>query len=90
MKKEFDTEFKKKSVVLSYIKNNVTELAAELGIDSASLYRWRRVYKNAELIHFFQQNSSSINALERENERLQNLIEEAKREKEILKSQLMI
>jgi len=89
MKKEFDSEFKKKSVVLSYIKNNVTELAAELGIDSASLYRWRRVYKNAELIHFFQQNSSSINALERENERLQNLIEEAKREREILKSQLM-
>ena len=45
MRKKFDNEFKKKAVELSYARGNATEIAEELGIERALLYRWRKEFK---------------------------------------------
>lgn len=44
MRKKFDKEFKKKAVELSYARGNASEIADELGIDRALLYRWRKEF----------------------------------------------
>ena len=44
MRKKFDKEFKKKAVELSYARGSATEIAEELGIERALLYRWRKEF----------------------------------------------
>ena len=40
-RKKYDKEFKERAVELSKNRKNVSELARELGIKPAQLYRWR-------------------------------------------------
>lgn len=41
---KYDQSFKENAVKLSFDRKNVSELARELGISSALLYRWRKEY----------------------------------------------
>lgn len=41
---QFDDEFKRRAVEMSYSRNNIKELAKELGIRPELLYRWRSLY----------------------------------------------
>ncbi len=45
-KKEYDRVFKEHAVKMSYERNNIKELAAELGVSTERLYKWRREYKD--------------------------------------------
>ncbi|MDD3336452.1 MAG: transposase [Eubacteriales bacterium] len=45
IRKQYDEEFKKKAVKLSYASNkSVAEVARDLGIADGMLYRWRTKY----------------------------------------------
>lgn len=45
MRRQFDEEFKKNAVKLSYASDKpVVRVAADLGISDGMLYRWRRKY----------------------------------------------
>ena len=48
-KRQFSKEFKQEAVRLNYQRENIKELADELGIQAARIYKWRAGTKN--LIH---------------------------------------
>lgn len=41
-RKKYDSSFKERAVQLSKERNNISELARELGIPPSRLYRWRK------------------------------------------------
>ena len=41
VKRKFSKEFKQEAVKLSFQRDNIKELAIELGIDVARIYKWR-------------------------------------------------
>lgn len=41
----YDKAFKDNAVKLSFERNNVSELAQELGVEPMLLYRWRKEYQ---------------------------------------------
>lgn len=41
VKRNYSKEFKQEAVRLSYQRDNIKELAIELGIDVARIYKWR-------------------------------------------------
>jgi len=43
----YDHKFKENAVKLSYQRDNINDLARELGIRSELVYRWRREWFNA-------------------------------------------
>ena len=45
MRKVYDRVFKEKAVQLSYERQNISELARELGITAPQLYKWRKEYE---------------------------------------------
>jgi transposase len=45
-KRQFSREFKSEAVRLSYQRDNIKDLADELGIQAARIYKWRAGYKN--------------------------------------------
>lgn len=47
--KRYSTSFKEKAVALSYERENIKELAHELGIDSQRIYKWRKSAKAGKL-----------------------------------------
>ena len=45
-KRQFNREFKSETVRLSYQRDNIKDLADELGIQTARIYKWRAGEKN--------------------------------------------
>ena len=48
-KRFYSKEFKEKAVQLSYQRENLKELAGELGINVERLYKWRRASKSTSI-----------------------------------------
>ena len=46
VKRHFSNEFKQEAVRLSYERENIKDLADELGIQVARIYKWRTANKN--------------------------------------------
>ncbi len=90
MRKKYDKEYKKKAVELSYARGNSSEIAEELGIDKALLYRWRKEFKQYETNSFPGHGNPKMTDLERENVRLHKELRDAKMEREILKKAISI
>ena len=90
MRKKFDREFKKKAVELSYARGNASEIADELGIDRALLYRWRKEFSQYKDNSFPGHGTPKMTDLERENARLQKELREARMERDILKKAISI
>ena len=90
MRKKFDKEFKKKAVELSYARGNATEIAEELGIERALLYRWRKEFNQYDENSFPGHGNPKLTDLERENARLQKELRDAKMERDILKKAISI
>ena len=90
MRKKFDKEFKKKAVELSYARGNASEIADELGIDRALLYRWRKEFSQYKDNSFSGYGNPKMTDLERENARLQKELREARMERDILKKAISI
>ena len=90
MRKKFDKEFKKKAVELSYARGSASEIAEELGIDRALLYRWRKEFKQYNENSFPGHGNPKMTDLERENARLQKELRDTRMERDILKKAISI
>ena len=90
MRQKFDKEFKKKAVELSYARGSVSEIADELGIKRALLYRWRKEFSQYKDNSFPGKGNPKMTDLERENARLQKELREARMERDILKKAISI
>ncbi len=90
MRTKFDKEFKKKAVELSYARGSSSEIADELGIDRALLYRWRKEFKEYDNNSFPGHGNPKMTDLEQENARLQKELRDAKMERDILKKAISI
>lgn len=87
MKKRFySTEFKEQTVRLSYQRDNIKELADELGLDPQRIYKWRKGAK--EGLNFNHQKIVKDDSLEVK--RLRKALKEKELELEILKKAVHI
>lgn len=89
-RKLFDRSFKLKAVELSYQRENIKELANELGIRVALLYRWRAEFASRPEASF--PGNGKVSRTEEENEvaRLKRELAEMRLERDILKKAIGI
>ena len=79
IRKQYDEEFKKNAVKLSYASlKSVKEIAEDLGIHDNLLYNWRRKYTA-------DGDKTKYATLEEENRDLQRQLAEVKMERDMLK-----
>ena len=86
-KQLYTSEFKERAVKLSYDGDkSVTELAADLGIATNMLHRWRREYRNgAEKGNGYQVFAGRGRVRDEELEQLRKALRQAELERDILK-----
>ena len=89
-RKIYDASFKGKAVELSYVSPNVRELAEELGIVPALLYRWRREHKRYEHNSFPGRGKPKMTDEEKELARLKAELMDVTMERDILKKAISI
>jgi transposase len=86
----FDKSFKENAVKLSIERNNVSELAQELGIEPVLLYRWRKEFQEKGSLSF---PGNGVHAISEESKKMADLekrLLEAETERDILKKALSI
>ena len=88
-KRFYSTEFKEKAVSLSYQRDNIKELANELGIDVQRLYKWRTSMKLIRPTKVSSGATGSFSGID-ENKRLKKELKNAQLELEILKKAVHI
>jgi len=84
VKRNYSNEFKQEAVRLSYQRDNIKELAIELGIDVARIYKWRTSSKV---------NTTDTTSVKKDNEeikRLKKALKDSQLELEILKKAVHI
>ena len=64
VKRNYSNEFKQEAVRLSYQRDNIKELAIELGIDVARIYKWRTSSKV---------NTTDTTSVKKDNEEIKRL-----------------
>ena len=84
-KRQFSKEFKSEAVRLSYQRENIKDLADELGIQVASIYKWRAAARTPESI-----TTTVIKAEDQEIKKLRKQLKNAELELEILKKAVHI
>ena len=89
-RRQFDRSFKLKAVELSYQRDNIKELAEELGIRVDLLYRWRREFASRKGISFPGNGKVARSKEEEEIARLKKELKEMRLERDILKKALGI
>lgn len=84
VKRNYSNEFKQEAVSLSYQRDNIKELAIELGIDVVRIYKWRTSSKV---------NTTDTTSVKKDNEeikRLKKALKDSQLELEILKKAVHI
>jgi transposase len=89
-RKVFDKEFKLRAVQMSYEVQSISALAAELGVRSELLYRWRGEMATEESKRFPGHGNKAMTPEEAENARLKKKLADAEMELEILKKAIGI
>lgn len=89
-RKKYDEAFKRKAVELSQVRPNVRELAEELGIVPALLYRWRREYQRYEHNSFPGRGKPKMTDEEKEMALLKAELLDVTMERDILKKAISI
>ena len=85
-KRVYSTELKSQAVQLSYQRDNIKELADELGIDVQRIYKWRKAAKSVSS----PKSKKSIPEDTIEVKRLRKALKEKELELEILKKAVHI
>jgi len=85
-KRIYSKEFKEQTVGLSYQRDNIKELADELGLDPQRIYKWRKGAKSVQLSKY--QKIVKDDSLEVK--RLRKALKEKELELEILKKAVHI
>lgn len=87
---KYDPSFKENAVKLSFDRKNVSELAHELGISSALLYRWRKEYEQYGKESFHGNGKPKLTEEEKEIADLKAKLARLELEHEILKKAVHI
>jgi transposase len=86
----YDRKFKENAVKLSYQRDNLNDLARELGIRSELVYRWRREFKEYGTGSFSGHGVPNLTPEMKELSDLKKQIQRIETENEILKKALGI
>lgn len=87
IKNHYSTAFKEEAVKLSYERDNIKELAEQLGVQVQRIYKWRRAARSSTLLA----KPSRVKQTEHpEVKRLNKELKNAKLELEILKKAVHI
>ena len=85
-KRIYSTEFKEQTVRLSYQRDNIKELADELGLDPQRIYKWRKGAKEVQTSN----HEKIVKDDSLEVKRLRKALKEKELELEILKKTVHI
>ena len=89
-RKIYSKEFKLKAVELSNVRGNAQEIARELGIDAALIYRWRKEFSNNPDLAFSGNGKAQLTEEQKELKRLRRELADVKMERDILKKAVCI
>lgn len=89
-RRKYDREFKQKVVELSYKRENIADLAIELGIRKELIYRWRREKETHNGASFPGNGNKILTEEQKEIVRLKKELRNAEMERDILKKAVSI
>lgn len=90
LRKTYDRVFKEQAVQLSFERNNVSELARELGITAPLLYKWRKDYQEFGTGSFPGKGNLKLSPEQEKIHDLEKKLKEAEMERDILKKAIGI
>ena len=90
IRKIYSKDFKLKAVELSNVRGNSQEIARELGIDPALIYRWRKERSNNPDLAFPGNGKAQLTEEQKELKRLRRALADVKMERDILKKAVSI
>lgn len=89
-RKIYSKEFKLKAVELSNVRGNSLQIARELGIDAALIYRWRKELSTNSDLAFSGNGKAQLTEEQKELKRLKRELADVKMERDILKKAVSI
>lgn len=89
-RKTYDRNFKEKAVQLSYERDNISQLAKELGITAPLLYKWRQDYQEFGTGSFPGKGKLKLSPEQEKIHELEKKLKEAELERDILKKAISI
>ena len=89
-RKTYDRNFKEKAVQLSYERDNISQLAKELGITAPLLYKWRQDYKEFGTGSFPGKGKLKLSPEQEKIHELEKKLKETELERDILKKAISI
>ena len=89
-RKIYDAAFKKEVVEISYQRDNIKELANDLGLRPELIYRWRSEYEKSPDKSFPGHGKTKLSPEEEKIKRLEKELRDAKMERDILKKAISI
>lgn len=89
-RKNYEKSFKKNAVKLSYERKNISSLAQELGISSATLHPWRKEFNEYGKKSFPGNGKPKLTAEQERIRELEKELKDAQLEAEILKKAIGI
>ncbi|MFA0962771.1 transposase [Roseivirga sp. BDSF3-8] len=89
-RKSYDAAFKKEVVEMSYQRDNIKELANDLGLRPELIYRWRSEYERSSDKSFPGHGKAKLTPEEKKIKQLEKELRDAKMERDILKKAISI
>ena len=89
-RKSYSTEYKLDVIQQSYLRDNISELAAELGIKPALIYKWRGAYDAGSPVNFPGKGVQKLTPEQAELQRIKAENAELRMERDILKKAIGI
>lgn len=92
-RKKYSKEFKLDVIQQSYLRDNIRELAGELGVRPALIYKWRAAYEQragSDTPVFTGQGVAAMSPEQQEIAHLKRQLADAKMERDILKKAIGI
>jgi len=89
-KRQYDRTFKERAVRLSYERDNIKDLATELGISAERIYKWRSEYAEHGIASFQGHGVSRLNDDQKRVKELEKQLGNAEMELEILKKAIAV
>jgi transposase len=89
-RKNYRREFKVDVIQQSFVRDNIGELAQELGIHPEMIYRWRREYEQGDQTSFPGQGVVRLSEEQKELERIKQENSDLRMERDILKKAIGI
>lgn len=89
-RKNYDRIFKEKAVQLSYERDNISQLAMELGITAPLLYKWRQDHKEFGTGSFPGKGNLKLSPEQEKIYELEKKLKDAELERDILKKEISI